>query len=122
MDGQNFNQENENSYNSEQNYYHDYTSMIPEEHHTETNAYNAPSENKKNIFAIIGLITGICSILFSCCCGLGFIFAIAGVICSVCAIKKEQSGLAIAGVICSIIGLLMSLGFIISLVFSGMKY
>ncbi|MCI1726808.1 MAG: DUF4190 domain-containing protein [Lachnospiraceae bacterium] len=60
--------------------------------------------------AIIGMITGICSILFCCVAPLAIILGIAALICSIFAMKKGQNkGMWLTGIITGAIGLLISL-------------
>lgn len=59
--------------------------------------------------AIASLVMGIISIVLSCCCGVGIIFAIAGIIMAISANKQVKTGIATAGLICSIVGGVFSL-------------
>ena len=92
MDGQNFNNDLNNNQNgnaeqpAQQNsYYQDYTANV-------TPNYVAPQsapQNETNGVAVVSLVMGIISIVFSCCYGGGIIFGIIGIICAVVAKKKE---------------------------------
>lgn len=76
---------------------------------------------KENNFGTISMILGIISILFSCCCGIGFFVAPFGIIFGTIGIakktkikiqtnqKNQSYGMEIAGVICSIIAMLFSI-------------
>ena len=80
-----------------------------------------PQQNAGSGFAITSLVCGILSIL-CCYCTLGVtvIPAIMAIIFGIVAQKKGQSkGLSIAGIITGVIGLLLSLGMIIYIVFVG---
>lgn len=59
--------------------------------------------------AVASLVMGILSIVLSCCCGVGIIFAIAGIIMAISANKQVKTGVATAGLICSIVGGVFSL-------------
>ena len=87
------------------------------------NGYNnmPPQPGPGSGFAITSLVCGILSIL-CCYCTLGVtvIPAIMAIIFGIVAQKKGQSkGLSIAGIITGVIGLLLSLGMIIYIVFVG---
>lgn len=80
-----------------------------------------PQQNAGSGFAITSLVCGILSIL-CCYCTLGVtvIPAIMAIIFGIVAQKKGQSkGLSIAGIITGVIGLLLSLGMILYIVFVG---
>lgn len=98
MDGQNFNNEQNNMY---------------EEYSVEPTVEVA-EEKQSDALAIISLVMGILSIILCCCYGIGIVFGIAGIICGAVAKKKGQSkGLALAGLICSIVGCVFSVAAII---------
>ena len=94
MDGQNF----------QNNNYQDYTANVQT-----TQSVTEPEQKQSNGMAIVSLVLGITAIVFSCCCGIGFVLGIAGIICAVVANKRNKSGLGLAGLICSIIGTVFGL-------------
>ena len=65
-------------------------------------------EQKTPGLAIGALVMGIVSIVLSCCCGSGIIFAIAGLIMAIVANKKQKSGVGTAALICSIVGIVFN--------------
>lgn len=69
----------------------------------------ASGETSTPGLAVASLVMGIVSIVLSCCCGVGIIFAIAGVIMAISANKQVKTGVATAGIICSIVGGVFSL-------------
>ena len=111
MDGQNF--ENQTNVEAQEvveeatqttDNYQDYTADVQSQPVVE------PAEPQKaGGLAVTSLVLGISAILFSCCCGLGFILGIVGIICAVAANKKGKSGIGTAGLICSIIGTVFGL-------------
>ncbi len=68
---------------------------------------------KTNALALAGMILGICSLLFACCCS-GLPFNVAGLLCSVIGLvqihndpaREQGKGLAIAGLILSLTSIL----------------
>ncbi len=128
MDGQNFDNENnftfdttstevppaaepvqENSVTEQPaGNYQDYTANIQPQ---VTTAAPQQSENKDtNVLAIVSLVLGILSIVLGCCTGwIGALFGIGGIICAVFANKQGQTGFAKAGLICSIIGIVLGI-------------
>jgi len=93
MDGQNFN-------NEQNEMYENYSVEQPVE---------VVAENQSNTLAVVSLVMGILSIILCCCYGIGIVFGIAGIICGAIAKKKGQSkGLSTAGLVCSIIGSVFS--------------
>ncbi len=68
------------------------------------NGGTAPAQSTTPGLAIASLVMGIVSILLTCCCGCGIIFAIAGIIMAVVGNKQAKSGVGTAGLICSIVG------------------
>lgn len=93
-----------NTYQS--NNYQDNTQNIYSSAYTEPAAYGEASTPG---LAIASLVMGIISIVLSCCCGVGMIFAIAGIIMAISANKQVKTGIATAGLICSIVGGVFSL-------------
>lgn len=125
MDG-NFSNNEQNPYGSgsagnsaNNNYYQDNTSSQSVYQNYTSNSetippYQEPIQNPQpqddnNGLAIVGLVMGIISILFSCCYGAGIIFGIAGWICSAMANKKNKTGLGKGGLITSIVGTVLSI-------------
>jgi len=108
MDGQNFNNEQENMYQ-------DNTATVTE---TVAPVVEEVPEKKTDALAVISLVTGIISLLLMCCYPyVGIFFAIAGIILAIVSKKKNgKSGLATAGLICSIIGVVLSVIMLILLV------
>lgn len=115
MDGQNF--ENQTNVEAEvvettvveeatqtTDNYQDYTADVQTQTVVETT--EAP---KTSGLAVTSLVLGISAIVFSCCCGLGFVLGIIGIICAIVANKKGKSGVGTAGLICSIIGTVFGL-------------
>lgn len=126
MDGQNFNNNEQNPYgqnSANNNYYQDntnqqsvyqnYTSNSETIPPYQENVQNDQPQEENNGLAIVGLVMGIISIFFSCCYGAGVIFGIAGWICSAMANKKNKTGLGTGGLITSIIGTILSVLIII---------
>lgn len=100
MDGQNFNNEQNNMYQDNTN-----QQVVPPVYN---NNQSAP-QNQSNALAIVSLVMGILSIVLCCCYGIGIIFGIIGLVCAIIAKKKGQSaGMSTAGLICSIIGSVFS--------------
>lgn len=134
MDGQNFDNENnftfdttstdvtpaaepvQESLAAEQpvSNYQDYTANMEPQVTTTVPVQSA--ENKDtNVLAIVSLVLGILSIVLGCCTGwIGSLFGIGGIICAVFANKQSETGLAKAGLICSIIGIV--LGIIVTII------
>ena len=93
MDGQNFN-------NEQNDMFENYSVEQPVE---------VVAEKKSDALAVVSLVMGILSIILCCCYGIGIVFGIAGIICGALAKKKGQSsGLSTAGLICSIVGSVFS--------------
>ncbi len=126
MDGQNF----QNGFNNEQNVqgtpvvtpvstpmtetvnvntgsysYQDNTAQYGASMYTQSAVVEEP---KTPGLAIGALVMGIVSIVLSCCCGSGIIFAIAGLIMAIVANKKQKSGVGTAALICSIVGIVFN--------------
>lgn len=103
MDGQNFN-------NEQNDMYQDNTNVTP--------VVEAAPEKKADACAIISLIVGILSILLACCYPyVGVVLAIVGIVLAVVSKKKNgKSGLATAGLICSIVGVALTIIMIILVV------
>lgn len=118
MDGQNF----QNGFNNEQNVQ---STPMTETVNVNTGSYSYQDntaqygatmygqseiveEKKTPGLAIGALVMGIVSIVLSCCCGSGIIFAIAGLIMAIVANKKQKSGVGTAALICSIVGLVFN--------------
>lgn len=116
MDGQNFNNEQNNNYQ-------DYTSNV--------NQYQAPPNDRDssgtNGFQIAGLVLGIIGIVTCCCYGIpGIIFGLIGLILAIVGNSKNKgSGVGIGGLVCSIIALIFGIiatiyyGLIIQGMFAG---
>lgn len=113
MDGQNFNNEQNNNYQ-------DYTSNM--------NQYQAPpndgDSSGTNGFQIAGLVLGIIGIVTCCCYGIpGIIFGLIGLILAI--VGNIGSGVGIGGLVCSIIALIFGIiatiyyGLIIQGMFAG---
>lgn len=100
MDGQNFN----NGQNNQENNYQDYTANASQ--------YQAPVDNRDssgtNGCQIASLVLGILGIPACCCYGVpGVIFGLIGLILAFIGNSKNKgSGVGIAGLVCSIIALL----------------
>lgn len=128
MDGQNFDNENNLTYDTTSTEvtpaaepvpestaeqpagnYQDYTANIEPQVTTTVPVQSA--ENKDtNVLAIVSLVLGILSIVLGCCTGwIGALFGIGGIICAVFANKQGETGLAKAGLICSIIGIVLGI-------------
>lgn len=79
-----------------------------------------PSNSNNNLLGLLGLIAGIASIPLSCCFGAGFLFGAAGAVLGYLGKQKAAQGLATnggqanAGFICGIIGVALSLLWIIA--------
>lgn len=111
MDGQNFQNEQNNTSSSTNNYYQDNTQQNNTQYSQP--AYSQtytpePSKPQTPALAIVSLVMGILSIVLGCCYGIGIIFAIAGIIMAVIANKQTKTGVGIAGLVCSIIGAVFS--------------
>lgn len=136
MDGQNFNNNEQNPYgqystgsnNSGNNFYQDNTGAAGQSvYQNYTNNSDTispyqepyqsqPQKQDNNGLAIVGLVMGIISILFSCCYGGGIVFGIVGWICSAIANKQNKTGIGKAGLITSIIGTILSILMLIVIV------
>ncbi len=79
-------------------------------------------QSSGNGLAVGGMVCGIVSIVFACCCGVGSILGIVGLVLSLVSRKDSAklSGMALAGVICSAVGLLFSLVYVIYCIINGM--
>lgn len=116
MDGQNFNNEQNNNYQ-------DYTSNV--------NQYQAPPDDRDssgtNGCQIAGLVLGIIGIPACCCYGVpGILFGLIGLILAIVGNSKNKgSGVGIGGLVCSIIALIFGIiatiyyGLIIQGMFAG---
>lgn len=91
---------------TDNNNYQDYTGTYNANAYTE-NSGATTSETPGT--AIVALIMGVMSIMFSCSCGLGIVFGIVGVITGIIGNKSQPTGVGKAGLICSIIGSAVSL-------------
>ncbi|MDE7251807.1 MAG: hypothetical protein K2O32_02525 [Acetatifactor sp.] len=101
--------QNSNNYQSgtyQSNNYQDNTQNVYSSTYAEPAASN---EGSTPGLAVASLVMGIVSIVLSCCCGVGIIFAIAGIIMAISANKQVKTGVATAGLICSIVGGVFSL-------------
>lgn len=104
MDGQNFDNGQNNQQSSQSEHYQDYTANVQ---------YQAPPEQdapkSTNGCQIASLVLGILGIPGCCCYGiLGFILGLIGLILAIVGNKKNKgSGVGIAGLICSIIALIL---------------
>ncbi len=124
MDGQNFQneQDNQTAGTSDNTYTNSYTGNYQDNTQYTQSTYVEPTaaENATPGLAIASLVMGILSIVLSCCCGVGIIFAIAGIIMAIVANKQTKSGIGTAGLICSIVGAVFSvLGLIYFFVFGA---
>lgn len=73
-----------------------------------------PEPQKTDTLAIVSLILGIASIVLGCCVPyLGIALGVGGIICSVMSKKKQKTGMATAGLVCSIIGIVLTLIWIV---------
>ena len=100
MDGQNFN----NEQNEQNNYYENSTTVTQDT----TVAEAAP--NKADALAIISLVAGILSIVLCCAMYWAFIPGILGIVFSIISSKNNgKTGVAKAGLICSIVGMVLAL-------------
>jgi len=98
MDGQNFqNEQNNAQENTAAQQY-----QVPPTVTTEAQSTTDP-------MAIVGLILGILSIVLSCCAYWGLIPGIIGLILAILSKKKAKSGLATGAMVCSIIGIVLAL-------------
>lgn len=104
MDGNNLENGNVQSNNTQYSNYQDNTANVPYQAPPENNA----GDNKANGKQIAGLICGILGICTSCCYGVpGIILGVAGLICSVLGNKESKNGVGIGGLVCSIIALIL---------------
>lgn len=119
MDDQNFQNDpvTQSTESTQENFYQDNTEAVDSAQPTPV-YYTVEEQPKQqtSALAVVGLVMGIVSILFSCCYGLGIFFGIAGIICSALSKKKSKSGIGTAGLICSIIGTVFSVIMIIYVV------
>lgn len=105
MDGQNFNNEQNNLQSSQSSNYQDYTAnvqyQVPPEHQDDPKGTNGCQ--------IAALVLGILGIPGCCCYGIvGFVLGLIGLILAIVGNKKNKgSGVGIAGLICSIIAMLL---------------
>lgn len=99
----------------QENYYQDYTAQYMNSHANPVMYGNDSSQDGSGEgFAIASLVLGIISILTCCCCLLGLLLGILGLIFALVSKKgKTWDGMIIAGLICSIVGMVLSLGFMI---------
>lgn len=109
MDGQNF----DNGQNNQQSNYQDYTANVQ---------YQAPPEqiipSGPNGCQIASLVLGILGIPGCCCYGIvGFILGLIGLILAIVGNKKNKSGVGVAGLVCSIIALLLG---VVGTIYYGM--
>lgn len=79
------------------------------------NAQPMPQQNKNDGKAIASLVLGICSIVFFCCFGIGIATGIPGLILGILSRKNkpENNTMATVGVILSIIGVALSVAYLI---------
>ncbi len=79
----------------------------------------APAKAPENTLGLIGLILGIASIPLACCFGSGLLFGVVGAVLSYMGKQKAAQGLATnggqanAGFICAIIGVALSLFWVV---------
>jgi hypothetical protein len=132
MDGQNFNNNEQNPYgqysagsnsgnydtnnyyqdntnNNNQSVYQNYTNNSETIPPYQEPYQSQPQKQENNGLAIVGLVMGIISILFTCCYGGGILFGIIGWVCSAMANKQNKTGIGKAGLITSIIGTILSI-------------
>lgn len=88
-----------------------------------TNTLATQNDPSKTL-GLISMILGIVSILFSCCYGSGFVFAIAGIITGILAMKKAKAvgiknTMALVGVICSAVALVIFVIWVIFIVIAA---
>ncbi|MCM1111874.1 MAG: hypothetical protein NC399_01325 [Muribaculum sp.] len=123
MDGQNF--QNEQNEQNTQNVYTQGTTGNYQDNTSQYGGsmYTAPVvEEQSNTtpgMSIAGLVMGIVSIVLTCCCGGGIIFAIAGLIMSIVGNKQKQTGVGTAGLVCSIIGMVLNVFSLIYWILAG---
>lgn len=72
---------------------------------------NAPKDRK--VFAIVSMICGIISVVFSCAWYLAIILAIVAIVLGCMSLKSSGKGMAIAGIICGGIGVVASIVFFV---------
>lgn len=113
MDGQNFqNDQNQQSGQvTNSNYYttgsyQDNTSQYGGSAYSQS-VVEPESEGTPGL-SIAGLVMGIVSIVLTCCCGSGMIFAIPGLIMSIVGNRQNKTGVGTAGIVCSIIGIVLN--------------
>lgn len=70
--------------------------------------YHSTEEPDTPGSAIGALILGILSILTSCCCGSGIVFAVLGLVLAIIAAKEQECGVGTAGLVCSIVGICLN--------------
>lgn len=111
MDGQNFQ-------NGQNNSYQDNTANVPYQYPPNSSGNGS---GKANGMQIASLILGIASICLSCCCyGVpSIILGIIGTICAVMGNKENKHGVGTAGLVCSIIGIVASIFITIASIFLG---
>lgn len=79
--------------------------------------------DEANGLQIAGLVFGILSIITCCCYGVfGLIFSVMGIIFSACGNRKSTHGIGIGGLIVSVIGCIISVLFIVYLVFAAITF
>ncbi len=77
-----------------------------------------PALKNKNIFAIISMVLGIASFVFSCCCFLSLPCGIAAIVFGVLGLKSEKRAMAIAGIVIGALSIVISLVVTISIIVS----
>lgn len=108
---------NENSYN---NYYNNtgnngqYSAQAPINNYQYAYkpSMQEPLKQGGNGAAVTSMIFGILSIVFCCCCGMGFLCGVVAVVFAIISGKKKGriQGMAIAGLVCGIIGGVLGFG------------
>ncbi len=98
MDGQNYNNQNEQNNN-----YQDYTNN--QQYSYQPQQQQPPKQS--NVLAIVGMIFGIISIPAGCCGWYSLILGIPGLVCSILSRKQGKSGMSVAGIVCSVIGIII---------------
>ena len=108
MDGQNFD-------NGQNNSYQDNTANVP---------YYSSSYSEGNVpgnasgVQIASLVLGIISIVFGCCYGLpSIILGVIGLICAIIGNKENKHGIGTAGLVCSIIGIIAGICWLLFYIF-----
>lgn len=77
-----------------------------------------PALKNKNIFALISMIAGIASLIFSCCCFLSIPCGIAAIVFGILGYKSERRAMAIAGIVIGAISIVITLVVTISIIVS----